>query len=154
MSLFPLEQTPLYLIGLAAVLLLGLAAWRRAAARAKHHLARIADLEARIETLRDEKWEIAERETRYRDLVRAQGDLILRKDLQGRLTYVNDVFCDTFGRTRTEVIGLPFVPEYPEGERARLLSSFAGLAVPPHRIRRDERVITSRGPRWIAWEEF
>ena len=154
MSLFPLEQTPLYLLGLAAVLLLGLEAWRRAAARAKHHLARIADLEARIETLRDEKWEIAERETRYRDLVRAQGDLILRKDLQGRLTYVNDVFCDTFGRTRTEVIGLPFVPELPEGQRPRMLASFAGLATPPYRIRYDERAITSRGARWIAWEEF
>jgi len=154
MSLVDLNQTPLVLLCLAAVLFLGLEAWRRASARAKRYLSRIADLEARIETLRDEKWELAEREERYRDLVRAQGDLILRKDLEGRLTYVNDVFCDTFGRTRKEVIGLPFVPEYPEGERAPLLSSFAGLAVPPHRIRRDERVITSRGPRWIAWEEF
>ena len=80
MALFPFEQTPVYLLGLAAVLLLGLEAWRRAAARAKRHMARIADLEARIETLRDEKWEIAEREARYRDLVRAQGDLILRND--------------------------------------------------------------------------
>lgn len=154
MSLVDLNQTPLVLLCLAAVLFLGLEAWRRASARAKRHLSRIADLEARIETLRDEKWELAEREERYRDLVRAQGDLILRKDLEGRLTYVNDVFCDTFGRTRKEVIGRPFVPDYPEGERAPLLSSFAGLATPPHRIRRDERVITSRGPRWIAWEEF
>lgn len=154
MSLFPFEQTPVFLLGLAAVLFLGLEAWRRASARAKRHLSRIADLEARIETLRDEKWELAEREERYRDLVRAQGDLILRKDLEGRLTYVNDVFCDTFGRTRTEVIGRPFVPDYPEGERPPLLASFAGLAMPPHRIRRDERVVTSRGPRWIAWEEF
>lgn len=154
MALFPFEQTPVYLLGLAAVLLLGLEAWRRAAARAKRHMARIADLEARIETLRDEKWEIAEREARYRDLVRAQGDLILRKDLQGRLTYVNDVFCDTFGHTRTEVIGRPFVPELPEGQRPRMLASFAGLATPPYRIRYDERALTSRGPRWIAWEEF
>lgn len=154
MSLFPLEQTPVFLLILAAVLLPALEAWRRAAARAKRHLSQVADLEARIETLRDEKWEIAERETRYRDLVRAQGDLILRKDLQGRLTYVNDVFCDTFGRTRTEVIGNPFVPELPEGQRPRMLASFAGLATPPYRIRYDERAITSRGPRWIAWEEF
>ncbi|MFN4353844.1 response regulator [Parvibaculum sp.] len=154
MPLFPIEQTPLFLLILAAVLLPALEAWRRASARAKRHLSQIADLEARIETLRDEKWEIAERETRYRDLVRAQGDLILRKDLEGRLTYVNDVFCDTFGRTRTEVIGRPFVPELPEGQRPRMLASFAGLATPPYRIRYDERAITSRGARWIAWEEF
>ncbi|MEQ8934803.1 MAG: hypothetical protein RIE56_03300, partial [Amphiplicatus sp.] len=94
MSPIPVEQMPFFLLGLAAMLLLGIEAWRRAAARAKRHLSRIADLEARLETLRDEKWQLAEREERYRDLVRAQGDLILRKDLQGRLTYVNDVFCD------------------------------------------------------------
>src|SRR5690606_31733440 len=154
MSLVDLNQTPLVLLCLAAVLFLGLEAWRRASLRAKRHLSRIAGLEARIETLRDEKWEIAEREGRYRDLVRAQGDLILRKDLQGRLTYVNDVFCDTFGRDRIEVIGRPFVPELPEGQRPRMLASFAGLATPPYRIRYDERAVTVRGPRWIAWEEF
>ena len=80
MSLFPLEQTPLYLLLLAAALLPVLEAWRRASARAKRHLSRIADLEARLEALRDEKWELAERGERYRDLVRAQGDLILRKE--------------------------------------------------------------------------
>ncbi|MBX3505979.1 MAG: response regulator [Parvibaculum sp.] len=154
MSLFPLEQTPLYLFLLAAALLPALEAWRRASARAKRHLSRIADLEARIENLRDEKWELAERGERYRDLVRAQGDLILRKDLQGRLTYVNDVFCDTFGLLRPEVIGRPFVPELPEGARPRMLASFAGLATPPYRMRYDERCVTARGPRWIAWEEF
>ncbi|MEP0707906.1 MAG: response regulator [Parvibaculum sp.] len=154
MSPIPVEQMPLFLLGLAAVLLLGIEAWRRAAARARAHRAEIEILEARIETLRDEKWQLAEREERYRDLVRAQGDLILRKDLQGRLTYVNDVFCDTFGRDRTEVIGHPFVPELPEGQRPRMLASFAGLAMPPYRIRYDERTLTARGARWIAWEEF
>lgn len=154
MSLFPLEQTPLFLFGLAAVLLLGLEAWRRAAARARTLRSEIEVLQARIETLRDEKWAIAEREERYRDLVRAQGDIILRKDLRGRLSYVNDVFCDTFGLARTDVIGRPFLPERPEGEPPRMLASFAGLAMPPYRIRYDERAVTVRGPRWFAWEEF
>ena len=154
MSLFPLEQTPLFLFGLAAVLLLGLEAWRRAAARACALRSEIEVLQARIETLRDEKWAIAEREERYRDLVRAQGDIILRKDLRGRLSYVNDVFCDTFGLARPDVIGHVFLPERPEGEPPRMLASFAGLAMPPYRIRYDERAVTVRGPRWFAWEEF
>lgn len=154
MSLFPLEQMPLILFGLAAVLLLGLEAWRRAATRAHALRAEIETLQARIETLRDEKWAIAEREERYRDLVRAQGDVIIRKDLRGRLSYVNDVFCDTFGLARPDVIGRPFLPERPEGEPPRMLASFAGLAMPPYRIRYDERAITTRGPRWFAWEEF
>ena len=154
MSLFSLEQTPLILLGLAAVLLLGLEAWRRAAARACALRSEIEVLQARIETLRDEKWAIAEREERYRDLVRAQGDIILRKDLRGRLSYVNDVFCDTFGLARPDVIGHVFLPERPEGEPPRMLASFAGLAMPPYRIRYDERAVTVRGPRWFAWEEF
>lgn len=154
MSLFPLGQTPLILFGLAAALLLGLEAWRRAAARARALRSEIEVLQARIETLRDEKWAIAEREERYRDLVRAQGDVIIRKDLRGRLSYVNDVFCDTFGLARPDVIGRPFLPERPEGEPPRMLASFAGLAMPPYRIRYDERAITTRGPRWFAWEEF
>lgn len=154
MSLLDFNQTPVFLLGLAAVFLLGIEAWRRASARARAHLAEIETLQARIETLRDEKWEIAEREERYRDLVRAQGDVIIRKDLQGRLTYVNDIFCDTFGKLRTEVIGRHFVPDLPEGQRPRMLASFSGLSMPPYRIRFDERAITVRGPRWIAWEEF
>ena len=154
MPVFAFDQMPLFLLGLAAVLFLGVEAWRRASARAAAHLVEIEILQARIETLRDEKWEIAERETRLADLLRAQGDVIIRKDLQARLTWVNDVFCDTFGKTRAEVIGRPFLPEVPEGDAPRMLASFAGLATPPWRIRFDERVVTTRGPRWIAWEEF
>ena len=71
MSLFSVGETPLLLMGLAAVLLLGLEAWRRAAARACALRDEIEVLQARLETLRDEKWAIAEREERYRDLVRA-----------------------------------------------------------------------------------
>ncbi|MDP1626033.1 response regulator [Parvibaculum sp.] len=154
MPFLDFDRTPLLLLGLVAVLMLGLEAWRRASARARAHKAEIETLHARIETLRDEKWEIAEREERYRDLVRAQGDVIIRKDLRGRLTYVNDVFCDTFGKLRTEVIGNTFLPDLPEGERPRMLASFSGLSMPPHRIRYDERALTTRGPRCIAWEEF
>lgn len=154
MPVFAFDQMPLPLLGLAVALLLGVEAWRRASARAAAHLAEIEMLQARIETLRDEKWEIAEREARLADLLRAQGDVILRKDLQARLTYVNDVFCDTFGKSRAEVIGRPFLPDVPEGEAPRMLASFAGLATPPYRIRFDERVVTTRGARWIAWEEF
>ncbi|ABS65193.1 PAS/PAC sensor hybrid histidine kinase [Parvibaculum lavamentivorans DS-1] len=154
MLTLPVDQAPFYLLGLAIVLILGIEAWRRASARARAHMAEIETLHARIETLRDEKWEIAEREERYRDLVRAQGDVIIRKDLRGRLTYVNDVFCDTFGKLRTDVIGRTFVPDLPEGERPRMLASFSGLSMPPYRIRYDERTLTARGARCIAWEEF
>jgi PAS domain S-box-containing protein len=148
------EPASLVLLALAAVLLLGIEAWRRASARAQNAAARAAVVQLALDAARDQNWELAEREERYRDLVKAQGDVVLRKDLAGRVTYVNDVFCDVFGETREEVVGGAFAPDLPEGETPRMLGSFAGLALPPYRVRFDQRVLTARGPRWFAWEEF
>ena len=147
------DNMPLLLLGLAVVLLLGAEAWRRASARARTHAGKVDELEARIEKLRDENWELAEREARYRDLVRTQGDVIIRKDLEGRVSYVNDVFCETFDLTRAESIGRPFMPELPEGESARMLGALAGLGATGQRVRYDQKVMTAFGPRWFVWEE-
>jgi len=107
-----------------------------------------------IERLNDATWELKESEERFRDLVANQGDVILRKDRDGSLTFVNQVFCDTFDLSRSEALGKKFAPDLPEGEKPRLLGSFAGLALPPYRVRHDQRVMTVRGPRWFVWEEF
>ncbi|HUD52126.1 PAS domain-containing hybrid sensor histidine kinase/response regulator [Parvibaculum sp.] len=141
------------LLGLGTVLLLGLEAWRRAAARARDHAAEASRAQTAVETLRDENWELAEREERFRDLVQTQGDVVMRRDLLGRVTYVNDVFCKAFGKAPDDVIGGAFAPELPEGETPRL-ASFAGLSLPPYRIHFDQRVVTTLGTRWFAWEEF
>ncbi len=153
MPLFVDDTAPLVLLALATVLLLGVEAWRRAAARARAHQVEAADAEAALETLRDKTWELAEREEHYRDLVRTQGDVILRQDLSRRVTYVNDVFCTTFGRTRAETIGRPFVPDLPQDEKPRYLGALSDTIL-PKRVRFDQRVMTTNGPRWFAWEEF
>ncbi len=111
-------------------------------------------LETAMEALADQNWELRESEERYHDLIRTQGDVILRKDLAGRLTYVNEVFCSTFGIQRDDIIGQPFLPEIPEGEAPRLLGDFAGLALPPYRVRYDQKIVTQQGPLWFSWEEF
>lgn len=110
--------------------------------------------EARFETLSDRNWELKESEERYRTLIDAQGDVIFRKDLRGFTTYANEVFCQTFGVPRDEVIGSVFIPDVPEGEIPAYFGDFAGLALPPYRVRYDQHVVTARGPRWFAWEEF
>jgi PAS domain S-box-containing protein len=121
---------------------------RRKAARQR------AAFEARFETLSDRNWELKESEERYRTLIDAQGDVIFRKDLRGFTTYANEVFCQTFGVPRDEVIGSVFIPDVPEGEIPAYFGDFAGLALPPYRVRYDQHVVTTRGPRWFAWEEF
>jgi PAS domain S-box-containing protein len=153
MPIFNFDPVPLALLALATVLLLGVEAWRRASARANMHKAEATKAEEALESLRDKTWELAEREEHYRDLVSTQGEVILRQDLARRVTYVNDIFCQTFGLERSDIIGRPFVPELPEGETPRLLGSM-NLAMKPHRLRFDQRVMTVDGPRWIAWEEY
>ena len=153
MSFSSPDNAPLVLLAIAVVLLLGAEAWRRASARARAHAARVEELEARLENLRDENWELAEREARYRDLVKTQGDVIIRKDLEGRITYVNDVFCETFGLTRAETIGRSFMPELPEGERPRMLGALAGPGNAGQRVRYDQKIVTAFGTRWFVWEE-
>lgn len=153
MPFFNSDPAPLALLALAAVLFLGVEAWRRAASRARHHEAKAGKAEAELENLRDVTWELADREEHYRDLMSAQGEVILRQDLQRRVTYVNDVFCETFGRSRADTIGRAFQPDLPDDESPRHIGAFSG-ATYPQRVRYDQRVLTVKGPRWFAWEEF
>ena len=74
--------------------------------------ARVADLAERLdqslESLKDLQWEVREREARYRDLLDHQDDVILRRDRERRLAFVNDAFCRTFGLTRETALGRIF----------------------------------------------
>src|SRR5471030_1891034 len=62
-------------------------------------------LEARLEELSDRNWELREAEERARSLLEAQGDLIMRRDAAGRVTYANDAFCALAGKNRETLIG-------------------------------------------------
>ena len=62
-------------------------------------------LEAQVEDLSDRLWEVREAEERARSLLEAQGDIIVRRDGSGRITYANDAFCALAGKPREAVIG-------------------------------------------------
>ena len=108
-------------------------------------------LECGIESLKDLQWELRESEARYRDLVDHQGDIILRRDPEERLTFVNDAFCEIFGVEREGVIGLSYRPHVLER------SGDAPDAAPDAGIgrRRHQQLIETRdGPRWFVWEDL
>ncbi len=106
-------------------------------------------LDQSLESLKDLQWEVREREARYRDLLDQQGDVILRRDPELRLTFANDAFWRTFGLERESALGRLFTL-LSAGEQDEIpVSTGEGS--------RRSRVVelqTASGPRWFVWEDF
>src|SRR5262249_41323849 len=102
-------------------------------------------LEERIEALSDYNWELREAEERARSFLEAQGDVIVRRDGDGRITYVNDAFCALAGKPREALEGTAFALDVVED---------GGTAVLPDGTRvYDQKIAGAEGARWIAWRE-
>ena len=117
-------------------------------------LKRIAEVQKRtVERLQLINVDLKENEQRYRGLVDAQGDAILRRWPDGRLTFVNDAFCTIFGVRRDDVIGRAFAPSFHPSDPPPMLHDFQETGDRPS-LRYDQRVKTTRGWRWYAWEDY
>lgn len=106
---------------------------------------RMRKLAAHNEALIDRNWELKEAEERARSLFESQGDLIVLRDHQGRITFANDVYCALTGQTRSALVGTRFDFDVMEqGDSARESN---GTRI------HDQRISTPLGARWIAWRE-
>jgi PAS domain S-box-containing protein len=106
---------------------------------------RIETLESEAERREDVLWDIRESEERIRSLIDGQGDLIVRRDPRGRITFVNEAFCRLAGRSRETLVGSAFrLPVVETGTREARDGAVA---------RRDEAVETVEGVRWIEWQD-
>src|SRR5258707_10308093 len=97
------------------------------------------------EVLADRNWELQEAEQRARSLFESQGDLIVLRDAEGRITFANDAYCELAGQPREELIGS-------RGALAILEQGDTALQSSGTRIH-DQKIETALGPRWIAWRE-
>src|SRR5204863_3287326 len=69
----------------------------------------------------------------------------VRRDREGRISYVNDAFCELAARPREELIGNTFaLPVIEQGQTV--------LAADGTRIH-DQHIAAPEGTRWIAWRE-
>ncbi len=108
-------------------------------------LKRVAEVQKRtVDRLQIINAELKENEQRYKGLVDAQGDAILRKWPDGRLTFVNDAFCTVFGVAREDVLGRVFRPAFHPDDPPPLLHDYADGGDRP-RARYDQRVRTAVG---------
>jgi signal transduction histidine kinase/CheY-like chemotaxis protein len=97
------------------------------------------------ETLADRNWELQEAEQRARRLFESQGDLIVLRDTEGRISYANDAYCDLAQEPRDALIGTRFALDVLEQ---------GDTALEPTGTRvHDQQVSGPLGPRWIAWRE-
>jgi PAS domain S-box-containing protein len=91
-------------------------------------------------------------EARYRSLVESQSDLILRCDLSGKLTFVNDVYCCLAGLAREEILGKECTLVENKEVFSDFLSQEKDLKEFPHPKQVETMVKTPDGARWFSWE--
>ncbi|HET7850494.1 MAG TPA: ATP-binding protein [Pseudolabrys sp.] len=113
--------------------------------RRRIRLEKIRALEERIDDLADQAWELREAEERARSLLDAQGDLIVRRAPNGRISYVNDAFCGLAGKERSALVGTDAgLPVLEQGKAAVLADGTRT---------HDQQIDSAAGARWIAWRE-
>ncbi|MFP6748828.1 MAG: response regulator [Alphaproteobacteria bacterium] len=131
---------------------------RRKFARLNFQSERVSEMADRltvaIEALNDANADLRQSEERYRGLVEIQDVLIVRRAADGRLTFVNNSFCEQFSLDAAELEGSHFWPEVHPEDRGIAEELRFGLESPPYRVRYDQRVLTHDGWRWIAWVDY
>jgi signal transduction histidine kinase/DNA-binding response OmpR family regulator len=127
-------------LALTACCALAWLAWRNRALNAD-----VARLEARLEELGDRNWELKELAERSRTFLEALGDVIVRRDASGRITYANDAYAHLAGRSPEALIGT--------AGGLTLLEQGAVTALPDGTRMHDQKIAFVDGPRWIAWRD-
>ncbi|MHC2338754.1 PAS domain-containing protein [Bradyrhizobium sp. USDA 4454] len=97
------------------------------------------------EAMADRNWELQEAEQRASTLFEAQDDLIVLRDLDGRITYANDAYCALAQIPRGELIGSTATLKVLEQGDIALESNGTRVY--------DQKIEGPLGPRWIAWRE-
>ena len=99
----------------------------------------------RCEQLADHNWELQEAEERTKSLLETQGDLIVRRDAQGCITYANDAFCAFAGQTCDSLLGT--------AAELSVLEQGKTAPLPDGTRTHDQKIMTAAGARWLAWRE-
>jgi PAS domain S-box-containing protein len=97
------------------------------------------------EAMADRNWELQEAADRARSLFEQQGDLIVLRDGEGKITFANDAYCELAGKQRSELIGSRF--QFTVIEQGESAIESSGTRI------HDQRIETALGARWIAWRE-
>ncbi|MEG4802958.1 PAS domain S-box protein [Microcoleus sp. ARI1-B5] len=95
---------------------------------------------------------LLESESRYRAIIEDQTELICRFLPSGVLTFVNDVYCRYFNKSRSDLEGHTFMPLMPAEDREIISRSFSSLSLENPVVTCEHRVVLETGEtRWQQW---
>ena len=103
--------------------------------------------------LRESYRKLRDSEAKYRLLVENQNDMVVEVDTKGRFTFVSPSYCETFGKSETELLGNGFLPLVHEDDRDATTEAMQNLYRPPYRCQLEQRALTANGWRWLAWSD-
>jgi PAS domain S-box-containing protein len=135
----------LFALGTSLLFALACVALAAQSMRLRWVRARLRKLALHNEALADRNWELKEAEERARSLFESQGDLIVLRDADGVITFVNDAYCKLAERPRSALVGSRFALNVLEQGDTRQESNGTRI--------HDQKIETATGPRWIAWRE-
>jgi len=88
-------------------------------------------------------------------VLNTQKELICRFTPDTTLTYVNDAYCRAFGKTREELLGMPFLDLVPESEHEQIRAHINKLGADKITTTYEHQVITQNsGLRWQEWTDY
>lgn len=95
---------------------------------------------------------LAQSESRYQTIVEDQADLIVRWNIDGIRTWMNDSYCEYFQQSREEMVGTSFFPLLPEGVMEEYLAKFRALTPEAPSMTLENAFFMPDGsPRWQEW---
>ena len=107
--------------------------------------AQLLHAKERCEELADHSWRLKDAEARATSLLETQGDVIVRRDCNGYITYANDAYCALAGESRETLLGTTAA--------MTVLTQGRTDALPDGTRMRDEQIATTGGARWVAWRD-
>jgi signal transduction histidine kinase/CheY-like chemotaxis protein len=113
--------------------------------RVKQMKRELRHLELRLDEAADRHYEIKEAEERAKTFFEAQDDVIVRRNGDGAITYVNDAYSTLAGRDRASLLTTTFaLTEIERGELKLLADGIRAY---------DQKITGPNGVHWIAWRE-
>jgi PAS domain S-box-containing protein len=94
-------------------------------------------------------------ENRYRQVVESQRDMVCRYKEDATLTFVNDAYCEFFGKSREELIGRSFFTLIPADRHEEVQALLRDMLHEKQTRVLEHQVVRPDGSiGWMQWEDY